>query len=67
MENELRFDKVLNIDQAASEMHMSKSWLQKHIKKGPKCYVVGGKYLWFRSDIMEWIKTRPEGGKPDEN
>lgn len=58
METELRFDKILNIEQAAKEIHMSKSWLQKHIKEGPIYSEVGGKYLWFRSDCMKWVKSK---------
>jgi len=54
---------ILTVKEAAKLLRVSRSWLDRHIGEIPHFRV--SRVIRFREEqLLEWIESREEGGKP---
>ncbi|MCQ2052942.1 MAG: helix-turn-helix domain-containing protein [archaeon] len=51
---------IMNVDETADFLRCSKAWLYAHVQKGKDIphHKLGGKTVFFKSELVEWLKTK---------
>ena len=60
-------DMLIGVHEVAAMIGMSVSWVEKHAKVLPQRVSIEGNPRWRRSEVQQWVKTRPlYGGSLDK-
>jgi predicted DNA-binding transcriptional regulator AlpA len=58
-------DALIGVDEVASLIGMSASWVEKHTDALPVRRSVEGNPRWLKSEVVAWVKARPLYGQGD--